>query len=69
MIYDKESLVLGTDSFKIAMDSLEEVYVFNEYFLNEHLENRENLNKKYVTIFDDIFTGDLCTQKSIIKFD
>jgi hypothetical protein len=61
MIYDKESHVLGTDAFEIAVDTLEEVYLFNEYFLNEHFENRANLNSKYVTIFDEIFTGDLCT--------
>lgn len=44
LIYNKESHVLGIDSFKIATDSLEEVYIFNEYFLKEHFENRKNLN-------------------------
>ena len=50
LIYNKESKVLNTNAFKIAIDSLEEVYLFNEYFLSEHFENRDNLNKKYVII-------------------
>lgn len=48
---------------------MEEVYLFNEHFLNEHFENRPNLNKDYVALFDEIFTGDLCNQTSVIKFN
>ena len=51
MIYDPNKEVLGTDSFEVARDSLEILFNYNELLLNQHYQNRKDLETDYEQTF------------------
>ncbi len=69
LFYNKDVKVLGGNAFRIATDSLEEIYNYNEKFHNDHYNNRGDLNSEYVALLDRFFMEDLCNQTKIIKYN
>ncbi len=69
MIYDPERPILNEESFKVAKDSIEQLYTLNQKILENHFSNREILKSEYKDLFKSIYQDNLCTKPDKIKLD
>lgn len=69
MIYSSEKPILGEESYKIALDTIQQVYNLNIKFMEDHYHNSKVLKTSFETLFTNIYEDDLCQYGSIIRLD
>jgi hypothetical protein len=60
MIYNKDKPVLGENSFTVAKDTIEQLYMLNQLLLEDHYHNRNILNSDYKDLFQSLYEDNLC---------
>lgn len=67
MLYNPSKPVLGTDSFTVARDTVEQLYSLNSLVLEDHFNNRNILTADYLNLFSSVYQQDLCPRTDIIN--
>lgn len=69
MIYNKDKPILNQNSFKVAKDTIEQLYTLNQMIIEDHFHNRDILDSEYKDLFKSLYQDNLCLKKDQIQLN